>query len=363
MIHPARTTPLHDTHLTLGATMDESTGWALPLHYGSPVAEHLAVRREAGMFDVSNSLTLDLTGAGAMVFLRSTLSNDVARLTSTGAAQYSCLLDEHGGILDACLVYRMSSHEYRLRTHPAPGASDVAWLRQRIAASSANVTLDARRDLAWIAISGPCSIERASRAIPELNVARGLPESFNAARLSDLFISRTGFTGEDGIEIGVPAVRAPRMWSALHAAGVTPCGTIAQESLRIEAGMSRYGYEFDPSVTPFEAGLGWTVDLDDELRDFVGRDALVARKTNCRLVGLLFDDVTPSSADDAVHTEYGSGCMTSFTRSPSLERDIAIARVPITTANGVRIDIGTGNERKTASTANLPFIRHGRSLV
>jgi aminomethyltransferase len=242
---PVKHTPLHERHVAAGARMVDFAGWQMPVNYGSQIEEHHAVRRDAGMFDVSHMLALDLSGAQASVFLRGLLANDVARLKTPGKALYSCMLNHDGGVIDDLIAYRLSEAEYRVVVNAGTADKDIAWMRQQIAASGANLTLEGRRDLAMIAIQGPSAIERASRAIPEINTARGLPPPFSAARLGDLLIARTGYTGEDGLEVAVPARRVVAVWDALIAAGVKPCGLGARDTLRLEAGMNLYGQDMD----------------------------------------------------------------------------------------------------------------------
>ena len=212
-------TVLNDIHHRSGARLIDFGGWEMPLHYGSQIEEHHAVRRDAGMFDVSHMLALDLAGPDATSWLRGLLANDVAKLKDSGKALYSCMLNERGGVIDDLIVYRFSDADYRIVVNAGTAEKDVAWMRQRIAATGANVTLQARRDLAMIAVQGPRAIERATAALPELSTANGVPAPFVGARVGDLLIARTGYTGEDGLEIAVPAIRAEAMWNALVAAG------------------------------------------------------------------------------------------------------------------------------------------------
>jgi aminomethyltransferase len=215
--------------------MVDFAGWDMPVNYGSQIEEHHAVRRDAGMFDVSHMLALDLCGPDATAYLRGLLANDVAKLKDGGKALYSCMLNERGGVIDDLIVYRFSDADYRVVVNAGTADKDVAWMRQRIASTGANVTLQARRDLAMIAVQGPRAIERATVALPELSTANGIPGPFSGARVADLLIARTGYTGEDGLEIAVPAARAEAMWNALVDAGVKACGIGAGYTLRLVA--------------------------------------------------------------------------------------------------------------------------------
>ena len=359
----AKQTPLHAAHVAAGARMVDFAGWDMPVNYGSQIEEHHAVRRDAGMFDVSHMLALDLAGPDATAWLRGLLANDVAKLKDSGKALYACMLNERGGVADDLIVYRFSDAGYRIVVNAGTADKDVAWMRQRIAATGANVTLQARRDLAMIAVQGPRAIERASAALPELSTANGVPAPFVGARVGDLLIARTGYTGEDGLEIAVPASRAEAMWNALAAAGVRPCGLGARDTLRLEAGMNLYGQDMDEDVSPLNAGLSWTVDMKDEARNFVGRAALQATPASQRLLGLILEDKGVLRSHMKIFTAAGEGETTSGSFSPSLEKSIAFARVPLATQPGEAVEVDIRGKRLKARTVKLPFVRNGTALV
>ncbi|MHB8788142.1 MAG: glycine cleavage system aminomethyltransferase GcvT [Thauera sp.] len=359
----AKQTPLHAAHIAAGARMVDFAGWDMPVNYGSQIEEHHAVRRDAGMFDVSHMLALDLAGPDATSWLRGLLANDVAKLKDSGKALYSCMLNERGGVIDDLIAYRFSEADYRIVVNAGTADKDVAWMRQRIATTGANVTLQARRDLAMIAIQGPRAIERATAALPELSTANGVPDPFVGARVGDLLIARTGYTGEDGLEIAVPARRAEAMWNALVAAGVRPCGLGARDTLRLEAGMNLYGQDMDDEVSPLNAGLSWTVDMKDEAHDFVGRAALQAKPASQRLLGLILEDKGVLRSHMKVFTAAGEGETTSGSFSPSLEKSIGFARVPLATQPGEAVEVDIRGKRLKARTVKLPFVRNGKALV
>lgn len=359
----AKHTPLHASHVACGARMVDFAGWDMPVNYGSQIEEHHAVRRDAGMFDVSHMLALDLCGPDATAYLRGLLANDVAKLKDGGKALYSCMLNERGGVIDDLIVYRFSDADYRVVVNAGTADKDVAWMRQRIASTGANVTLQARRDLAMIAVQGPRAIERATVALPELSTANGIPGPFSGARVADLLIARTGYTGEDGLEIAVPAARAEAMWNALVDAGVKPCGLGARDTLRLEAGMNLYGQDMDDNVSPLDAGLSWTVDLRDEARDFVGRDALRAKPATQRLLGLILEDKGVLRSHMKVFCAAGMGETSSGSFSPSLEKSIAFARLPLATQPGEDVEVDVRGKRLKARTVKLPFVRNGKVLV
>ncbi|WP_341649328.1 glycine cleavage system aminomethyltransferase GcvT [Thauera humireducens] len=359
----SRQTPLHAAHVAAGARMVDFAGWDMPVNYGSQIEEHHAVRRDAGMFDVSHMLSLDLAGPDATVFLRGLLANDVIKLTAPGKALYSCMLNEHGGVIDDLIVYRFGPSDYRLVVNAGTADKDVAWMRARIAATGANVTLAGRRDLAIIAIQGPRAVERATAAIPELSSANGVPAPFSAARVGDLLVARTGYTGEDGLEIAVPATRVEQMWNELIAAAVKPCGLGARDTLRLEAGMNLYGQDMDDTVSPLDAGLAWTVDFKDDSRDFVGRTALEANPATRRLLGLILEDKGVLRSHMKVFTAAGEGETTSGSFSPTLEQSIAFARVPLATQPGEAVEVEIRGKRLKARTVKLPFVRNGKPLI
>ncbi|THF63421.1 glycine cleavage system aminomethyltransferase GcvT [Pseudothauera rhizosphaerae] len=359
---PAQRTALHSAHLAAGARMVDFAGWDMPVNYGSQIEEHHAVRRDAGMFDVSHMLALDLTGAGATGFLRSLLANDVARLKTPGKALYSCMLNPEGGVIDDLIVYRFADDDYRIVVNAGTADKDLAWMRGHIAATGANVTLESRRDLAMIAVQGPNALARAAQAIPELAAAT-VPAPFSASRLGDLFIGRTGYTGEDGIEVALPNERAVALWDALRAAGVAPCGLGARDTLRLEAGMNLYGQDMDETVSPLDVGLAWTIDLRDEARGFVGKAALLAHGEHKAFLGLVLEDRGVLRAHMKVATASGAGETTSGSFAPSLEKSIAFARLPAGTEAGETVQVDVRGKALAARTVKLPFVRNGKALV
>lgn len=359
---PLKTSPLHAAHLASGAHMGVVAGWEMPADYGDAIAEHHVVRQAAGVFDVSHLVTLEISGAGATPFLRELLANDVATLKRPGSTLYSCLLNDEGRILDDLIVHRLSDGEFRLVANAGNAERDVRWMRQRIAASGANVSLGTRKDLALFAIQGPQAIDRAMRAIPELNTSRGVPAPFLAVRLSDLFITRTGFTGEDGLEIGVPIYRAEAMWEGLVNAGARPCGLTARNTLRLEAGFRQYTQDMDDSQTPLDAGLVRTIDFSDPERDFVGRQALEDKPWIACTMGLVFDARDPEPRMPVISTR-GSGTTTSAVWSPTLGCGIAFAQLPQGTQAGETVEIELRGERVAARVVEPPFVRDGKPLV
>ncbi len=355
-------TPLYDEHRRLGARLVDFGGWEMPLHYGSQIEEHHAVRRTAGMFDVSHMLAVDVRGSGARGFLRGLLANDVAKLATPGKALYSCMLREDGGVLDDLIVYFVDEQRFRLVVNASAAEKDLAWILAQCAGYGHAVEVDPRRDLAMIAVQGPQARERVWQVRPPVHAATAALTSFQGVMTEGLFVARTGYTGEDGFEVALAAADAVALWCDLHAAGVAPCGLGARDTLRLEAGMALYGQELDESVTPFEAGLGWTVVMQDE-RDFIGRAGLLARPPRYQLIGLALKDKGVLRSHQLVRCANGKGEVTSGTYSPTLGRAIALARMPLACHPGQRAEVEVRGRWLDAEIVKYPFVRHGKSLL
>lgn len=357
-------TPLYAQHLDAGARMVDFGGWDMPVNYGSQIEEHHAVRRDAGMFDVSHMGVVDLKGARVRPFLRHLLANDVGRLQTPGKALYSCLLREDAGILDDLIVYFLSEAWFRVVVNAGTREKDVAWIRRHAAEFSVDVA--ERKDLAMIAVQGPNARDKAATLLPAADRASALAlDTFVGAEIAGLFIARTGYTGEDGWEIIVPATRVAETWKSLHAAGVAYCGLGARDTLRLEAGMNLYGSDMDESTHPLESSLGWTVAWTPPDRNFIGRAALESIREGGsarKLVGILLEDRgVLRSHQKVIAPPAGEGEMTSGTFSPTLERSIGLARVPAGAGAQVQVDIR--GKLLAARVVKPPFVRNGRSLV
>ena len=361
-------TPLYDCHLAAGARMVDFSGWEMPIHYGSQIEEHHAVRRDAGMFDVSHMCALDLTGADATPWLRRLLANDVAKLTQPGKALYSCLLDESAGVIDDLIVYFFTAEHFRIVVNAGTAGKDIAWMRKQLPGFKAELTQ--RRDgpdaLAMIAVQGPDARARFWTAFPATRAASEPLAVFQAAGHDDWLIARTGYTGEDGFEITLPAGDAARVWQKLLDAGIKPCGLGARDTLRLEAGMNLYGQDMDESISPYEAGLKWTVDLKDTARDFIGKPALEgnnARPVRNQFAGLLLLGRGVLRAHQKVITAQGAGEITSGTFSPSLNQSIALARLPAGVAIGSEVEVEIRDRRLKARVVKPSFVRNGKNLI
>ncbi len=356
-------TPLYDAHLRAGAKMVDFAGWTMPINYGSQLDEHHYVRNQAGMFDVSHMTVLDLKGADTRAFLRYLLANDVDRLTSAGKALYSCMLRPDGGVIDDLIVYGMTPQWYRMVVNAATRDKDLAWIRQQ--ASAYAVDLSERRDLAMIAVQGPQAREQVQRLLGDAAASAAALKPFSAVMLGDRFIARTGYTGEDGYEIMLPAATADAFWEQLRAAGVHPCGLGARDTLRLEAGMNLYGTDMDESLTPLDCGLAWTVALEPADRDFIGRAALLAQQAGGlrhRFVGLVLQERGVLRSHQAVYIDgREAGVITSGTFSPTLKESIAMARLWVLAGEQCEVDIR--GKRLPARIVKPVFVRNGKAVA
>ena len=330
-------------------------GWLLPLHFGSQVDEHHAVRNAAGLFDVSHMAVLDIVGPSALAFLRLMLAGDAARLGQAGEALYTVLLNEQGGVIDDLIVYRRP-HGYRLVVNAGRREVVGAWLAAH-AQQGAQVV---QRDLSMLALQGPRSLEIAAAA--QGADALGGLKPFRAKDLGVAMMARTGYTGEDGVEILLPNDAAPELWRRLLRAGAQPCGLGARDSLRLEAGYRLNGQDMDEATTPLEAGLGKCVHWSPQDRDFIGRRALAAQQAagpSRELFGLVLRGRGVMRPGHQVVAEQGEGVVTSGLFSPSLGYSIALARLPRGAKGAVQVFIR--NQPKPAQLVRPPFVRRCRA--
>ena len=356
-------TPLHAMHLTCGAKMVDFHGWDMPLHYGSHINEHQHVRQDAGMFDVSHMTIVDILGAGGRQFLRKLLTNDVDQLTHNGKALYSCMCNEHGGIIDDLIVYQRASDNYRVILNSATRDKDISWLRQK--SEGFAVGLQERKELAMIAVQGPQAIAKTLTILTPAQIdAVSTLTPFECVEVDTWFFARTGYTGEDGFEIIVPKEFITLLWTELQKAGVQPCGLAARDTLRLEAGMLLYGQDMDETINPLESGLEWTVKWEPQDRNFIGQGALVSKKgegIKRKLVGLtLLDKGIMRTGQRVVIKDCPDGIITSGGYSPTLEKSIALARVPVATTDTVMVEIR--DKLIPAKVGKPRFVKHGKAL-
>lgn len=357
-------TVLNETHRALGARMVDFGGWDMPINYGSQIEEHHAVRQDAGMFDVSHMTVIDLHGDGTRDFLRHLVANNVDKLKVQGKALYTCMLNEHGGVIDDLIVYFFDEAHFRLVVNAATRAKDLAWIQQQAAAFG--IEVKERPDFAMIAVQGPQARAKVLGLLHDIDRPRIEKLGKFAAAAGQgpggmpLFVARTGYTGEDGFEIIVPNEHAVALWNALANAGVRPAGLGARDTLRLEAGMNLYGQDMDEDVSPWEANLGWTIALD-EGRDFIGRAALEKQKAEGVkrvMVGLVLDDKGVLRHGQKVLTANGEGEILSGSFAPTLNKAVAFARIPVGEPGDVRVDI-RGRE-VPVRIVKYPFVRDGK---
>ncbi|PKH22561.1 glycine cleavage system protein T [Enterobacterales bacterium CwR94] len=360
-------TPLFEQHQACGARMVDFHGWMMPVNYGSQIDEHHAVRNDAGMFDVSHMTIVDLHGVRTREFLRYLLANDVAKLTQPGKALYTGMLNASGGVIDDLIVYFMSEDFFRLVVNSATREKDLAWIGQH--AAEWNVELTPRDDLALIAVQGPNAQEKAQQLLSaEQQAAVAGMKPFFGVQAGDLFIATTGYTGEAGYEIALPAEQAVTFWQQLLAAGVKPAGLGARDTLRLESGMNLYGQDMDEQVSPLAANMGWTIAWSPEDRDFIGREALVRQreKGTDKLVGLIMTEKGVLRSGLPVHftDQQGAqqqGVITSGTFSPTLGVSIALARVPASI--GENAIVLMRNKEVPVSVTKPIFVRAGKPVA
>ena len=371
-------TPFYQSHLDSEGKLVDFSGWELPIHYGSQIEEHEAVRTDAGMFDVSHMVVTDIKGADTKAWLQKLLANDVNKLTTAGKALYSGMLNEQGGVIDDLIVYLMNAEEteYRIVSNAATRNKDLAQFNK--VAEGFDITITERPELAMLAVQGPNAIAKLAQAKPNWADTLAALKPFVGADLTDIegtdwFVARTGYTGEDGVEVIMHADDAPAFFEQLKANDIKPAGLGARDTLRMEAGMNLYGHDMDETISPYECNMGWTLALKDD-RAFVGREALVSKRkqskednTAMKQVGLLLTTrgvlregmtVTINQGTDNEQT----GIITSGTFSPSLKNSIAIARVPASLSedDSVQVDLRGKGKFVDVRVLKLPFVRNGK---
>ena len=357
-------TALYPKHVQYSGKIVDFAGWDMPINYGSQIEEHHQVRQDAGMFDVSHMVVLDLTGSTVKPFLQYLLANDVAKLKQSGKALYSAMLKEDGGVIDDLIVYYMSDDWFRMVVNAATREKDIAWITQQ--AEKFNVTINERADLAMIAVQGPNAREKALKVLP-IDASQAATElgRFVGVASGEWFVARTGYTGEDGFEIMVPESEIQDFWDALAEAGVKPCGLGARDTLRLEAGMNLYGTDMDETTSPLISGLGWTIAWEPTERDFIGRAAITKEKAEGvkqKLVGLVLEDKGVLRGHQKVMIDgEAAGEITSGTFSPTLKQSVALARVPASIGDTCQVEI-RGKLLK-ARVVKPVFVRDGKSCL
>ena len=360
-------TPLHGRHVALGAKMVSFGGWEMPLQYSGITEEHLAVRRAAGLFDVSHMGEIEVAGADALAAVQRISTNDAARL-EVGQAQYSALATQEGTFVDDLLVYRLGDEHFLLVVNAATIAKDFAWIRDGIQGVGDAVAVNTSSRYALIAVQGPRALEIV-QSLTEVDLASIGYYRFATGEVANVrsTISRTGYTGEDGFEIFVAPQVAERLWGALLSAGapagLRPAGLGARDTLRLEAAMRLSGQDIDETTSVLEAGLGWIVGW--EKPEFVGRAALVRQRAagvTRQLVG--FEMVERGIARHGYPVYVGEdrvGVVTSGTRTPFLEKAIGLTYLPrAASAPGAECAIEIRGRRVRARVVPLPFYKRPR---
>ena len=352
-------TALHQVHIDALAKLVSFSGFLLPMHYGSVIAEQKAVRQSAGMFDVSQLCALDIHGEKASEWLRIMLSNDVARLAD-GQAMYSCLCLPAGGVIDDLMVFRLSHDHYRLSIDSARREKDLVWLETHL---FDGVTIEQPDAQTTIAVQGPDAVVAAQAALLAIDKPMSLVDMpAQTAQLDgDCFVARTGYTGEDGVEITLPGTLATSLWQALAEQDVSAAGLGARDALRLEAGFGLYGQDIDEHHSPAESGLAHIIDIGDERRHFMGREVLEDHKLfggRFFQVGLVLDGkgLLRRGADVELVGEH-IGVTTSGNYSPSRKASIGLARVNRKFTGSC--DVSVRERLQPAHITSVPFVPHG----
>ena len=359
-------TVLNAAHRAMNARMVDFGGWDMPVNYGSQIEEHHAVRNDCGMFDVSHMCPVDVVGPDCRPFLSRLVANDVAKLTISGKALYTAMLNEAGGVIDDLIIYFLTDTRFRIVVNAGTAEKDLAWMQAKVAEWQLDVTISQRRDgannLGIIAVQGPNARAKVWEVLPQVKAATEGLKAFFAAEVDQYFIASTGYTGEDGYEIMLPAGEAEALWNALNAAGVAPCGLGARDTLRLEAGMNLYGQDMDETVSPLDAGLAWTVSLNTD-RDFVGKAALVANGQQKQFLGLILLDKGVLRGHQQVITKQGNGEITSGSFSPTLQQSIALARLPLGVQIGDEVEVDIRGKLLKAKVTKPVFARNGKAVI
>jgi aminomethyltransferase len=342
-----RRTPLYDKHVALGARLVPFAGWEMPVQYEGVIAEHMAVRTDAGVFDVSHMGELEVEGPTARDLLQATLSNDIDRL-APGDAQYTLLTTESGGIVDDLIVYRLDGHRYLLVVNASNREAAFRWLQEReLRGSDVREVSD---DYALLAVQGPRALER-------IGIAPGTPFTWEMGEVGgvEVMVNRTGYTGEEGVELACMEDEAGALWDVIIAAGVTPCGLGARDTLRLEVCYPLHGNDIGPQWDAISSGLGWACALDT---GFTGADSLRAIKAAGPSEKLVALRMTERAIPRQGMPIEGGGEVTSGSHSPMLDVGIALGYLPSARAIvGTDVMIDVRGRPRAARVVKKPFYR------
>lgn len=333
----AHKTALFESHQKQGAKLLEFHHWLMPLDYGSAIAEHKAVRKSAGVFDVSHMTIIDCIGAGARPFLRYILTKDVDNIQHLGGACYSLMCNEQGGVIDDVMIYYRHPDNYRLIFNASTKERVLEWLHRK--AQGFQVGLQVRHELCILAIQGPEAFSKLCQVIDDYQMdAISTLGRFNSTECNGVFFGRTGYTGEDGFECIMSAEYALSLWEKLMAIGVTPCGLACRDSLRLEAGLMLNGQDMNEHISPLQVGLNWAISWGDKERAFIGKEALLHEHNegvSHVLIGIKLLQRAILRHDQDISLENGElvGKITSGIFSPTLEQSIGFARIKSSAKN------------------------------
>ncbi len=365
---PLKRSPLHEEHIALGARMVPFAGWEMPVQYSGIIDEHNACRSSVGIFDVSHMAEFRVFGRDAEAFLSRMLTNDLSKIAEIGEAQYSLLLNEDGGIIDDLIVYRTGDIEFMIIANASNREKDFAWLQAHLPETGEVCEgvptlelIDESDKVALIAVQGPSALDIVTELAGEGYEA---PDRFHieGALLDTIptMVARTGYTGEDGVEIVCPVAAAPALWRALLSfAEVTPVGLGARDTLRLEMGYSLYGNDMDETIDPISAGLGWVVR---KTGGFIGSDAVARireKGVTKKLVALRLAEGTgvPRPGYPVLHNGEEVGIVASGSFSPTLGYGIATAYVPVELASlGQELEVRIRKNTASATVVKPPFV-------
>ncbi len=360
-------TPLYDQHLALKARMVEFGGWEMPLNYGSQIEEHQAVRNHAGLFDVSHMNIVDITGKTAKDFLKYLLANNIEKLIP-GKALYSCMLNQSGGVVDDLIVYMHSENHYQLVLNAATREKDMDWLyRQNKNNQNFLCKITPQEDLSILALQGPHAISIAESVLSgDFGAAVSTLKPFYFINSENILAARTGYTGEDGLELIIKSEIAETLWRKIIGAGAHPIGLGARDTLRLEAGLCLYGQDMDESTSPWESNLGWTIALEPADRNFVGREVIAATQPSRKLVGLILESGGILRHGQKIYSggeaKQEIGVITSGGFSPILNQSIALARILDLDQNIIACFVDIRGKFLPVKITQPAFVRKGKKL-
>ena len=318
-------TPLNKSHIELGAKMVNFSNWEMPISYSSLIEEHNAVRNTVGIFDVSHMSVFDFDGDNQVAFFEKIFANDIKKIYKDNKAIYGALLNEEGGILDDLIIYHANS-KFRLVSNCSTREQNRQWFEKH--AVEFGVKVIERSDMGILAIQGPDALNKILE-IKEIDNQANTLQSFGCMFEGDKLYARTGYTGEDGLELIVPTKDINHLWDQALELGCTPIGLGARDTLRLEAGLNLYGNDMTINNHPYESNMGWTIDMSDENREFIGKDALLSidQSKSQKIVGIILQDKGVLRSGYEITHEQGKGVVLSGSYSPTLQSSIGLARV------------------------------------